>query len=624
MSEWNFTPLARRGLLVLGSAGLIGVLPALHPLLRPVVGVPSHLLWFAHTLPVAMLAYTFGFRAAVLATLASVIGVAGGERLFGAGYGIAADEATVLALSTAVGLTDSLVGAFALAVRQEQARRRDQAQVVTAALSTFPEAMLLLDANEIIQYANGAARRLFGTQPGELAGSPFRQLLAPGGEVEPVAASAADRRQAVPVVARTVNGRPFAAELAVSPVRDAAVRPIAYLVTVRDQSDRVRAEQARRRTETLSELGATIASIAHELNNPLASVVAYAELLQEASGLSEQAASDLRTIAHEARRAAGIARQLLNLVRRGEQPRRPVDVNELVERTLRARAASFAAHGIQVRFQPRAGLPLVSAVPGEIEQVLVNLLANAEQAMHEARGRGQLEVFTRPAGEGVEVVVKDDGPGIEPDHLPRLFESFFTTKPVGVGTGLGLAIARRIARDHGGELSAESELGRGATFTLRLPAAASEQAPAAPPAEPMPQAARNRTGGPVRLLVVEDEPALRQSVSRLLQAQGWRVEGVGDAEAALARLGSEPFDLVLCDVHLGGRSGLELYDAAVGRRPELASRFLFVTGDVLSHEVREFLERTGARQLSKPFELAELVGAIRQFDHAAEPAGSAR
>lgn len=123
------------------------------------------------------------------------------------------------------------------------------------------------------------------------------------------------------------------------------------------------------------------------------------------------------------------------------------------------------------------------------------------------------------------------GPGIRPEHLPQLFESFFTTKPLGVGTGLGLAIAR---------------------------------------------------------------------------------------------LASEPFDLVLCDVHLGGRSGLELYDAAVRRGPELASRFLFVTGDVLSHEVREFLERTGARQLSKPFELAELVDAIRQFDHAAQPAGSAR
>ncbi len=624
MPEWTSLPASNRRLFVLGSAALIAALPALHPLLRPVVGVPSHLLWFAHILPVAMLAYTFGLRGAVLATLASVICVAGGERLFGAGYGIGADEATVLALSTAVGLTDSLVGGFALAVRQEQARRRDQAQVVTAALSTFPEAMLLLDADEVIQYANGAARRLFGTQPGELAGSPFRRLLALSGEGEPVAASAADRQQAVPVVARTINGRPFAAELAVSPVRDEAEQPIAYLVTVRDQSDRVRNEQARRRTETLSELGATIASIAHELNNPLASVVAYAELLQEASGLSEQAASDLRTIAHEARRAAGIARQLLNLVRRGEQPRKPVEVNELVERTLRARAASFAAHGIQVSFHPQPGLPLVSAVPGEIEQVLVNLLANAEQAMHEARGRGRLEVFTRPAGQGVEVVVKDDGPGIKPEHLPQLFESFFTTKPVGVGTGLGLAIARRIARDHGGELSAESELGRGATFTLRLPAAASEPAPAAPPAAARPRPERNGTGGAMRLLVVEDEPALRQSVSRLLEARGWRVAGVGEAEAALARLASERFDLVVCDVHLGGRSGLELYDAAVRRRPELASRFLFVTGDVLSHEVREFLERTGARQLSKPFELTELVDAIRQFDHAAEPAGSAR
>lgn len=600
-------PRRRRGMVAAALAILL--VPVLHPLLRPTIGAPSHLLWFAHILPVALVAYDFGLRGAVVTTAASILWVAGGERLFGAGYGIGADEATILALSTAVGLTNGLVAGFALLVRAEQARRRDLAKLVTAALSASPEAVIVLDEELRIQYANEAARRLFDARPGQLVGSPFDRLLNEAAESQATRLLMADARAPVQMVARTTTGRPFPAELSASPVRDGRRAPIACLVTVRDQSERLRREQSDHRTQSLTELGATIASIAHELNNPLAAVAAYAELLGETRGVTGQIADDVQTIAHEARRAAGIARQLLNLVRRGERPRQTASLNQVVQRALKAKAASFAAHGIQVGFAPDAALPPVSVVPEEVEQVLVNLLTNAEQAMHAAHGRGHLRVATRSAGDAVEVAIADDGPGIAPEHLSRLFDAFFTTKAVGVGTGLGLSIARRIARDHGGDLLAASTPGSGATFTLRLPTAAASVGPPAPTRATSP---RVLGGSGKRVLIVDDEPAVRQSVKRILQRQGVDALAVADPDAALQQLASGTFDLVLCDVHLGDRSGVELYQTAVRQQPDLRGRFVFMTGDVLSLDLREFFAATGSPHLAKPFELVELLERVEQ------------
>jgi len=273
-------------------------------------------------------------------------------------------------------------------------------------------------------------------------------------------------------------------------------------------------------------------------------------------------------------------------------------------RTLKARAPSLAAHGIEVHFDAEAALHPVSAVRVEIEQVLSNLLTNAEQAIHEARGHGTLHLATRNAEGSAQVSVADDGPGIGPDHLPRLFDAFFTTKPVGVGTGLGLVIARRVAHSHGGDLLVESTLGHGATFTLRLPVAARDVpkvGAATKPADGTP----SLTGK--RILIVDDEPSVRTAVQRILAGAGADAVTAGESEAALRTLDGESFDLILCDVHLGQRNGIDLYHSVVRRHEHLRRRFLFMTGDVLSLELLEFFEATQLRHLAKPCELSELL-----------------
>jgi PAS domain S-box-containing protein len=598
------------------AGAILFALPALHPMLRPTVGVPSHLLWFAHVLPIALISYVFGFRGALVAVTLSTLGVAAGERLFGAGYGHGADDTTIVALSVAVGLSGALIAAFALAVRAEQAQRRDLRRQFGAALDASPEAVVLLDADRRIQYANAAARRAFGVQLGELAGTGFERLIATGPADERSPLFDATDGRPVAVVARTAAGRPFAAELSVSAARDASGLATSYLVALRDQSEKLVAEQAQRRTQTLSELGAVVAGIAHELNNPLTGLLSYAEVVREEPDLPASVREDVDVLYHEAQRAAGIARQLLRLVRLGEGTREIVEVNSLVQQALRPRAASFAAHGIHVRCSLADVLLRISAAAGEIEQVLANLLGNAEHAMHRAHAGGQLTASTRLSDGFVEITVSDDGPGIPLEHMPRLFDAFFTTKPVGSGTGLGLSIARRIARDHGGDLVATSTPGQGAAFTLRLPEARTTFVTT----KGADAAVVPSTGGAMRLLIIDDEPSIRHAFERLLTRRGYRVATaatLGDAEAALA-LGT--FDLVFCDLHLGGASGLDFYRAVVSRMPALAKRFIFMSGDVMSQELRDVVAQTGARYLLKPLDSSALVQEIEQNRAGAPPA----
>lgn len=478
---------------------LLFALPGAHPLLHPFVGVPSHLLWFVHVLPVGLISHAFGVRGAAAALALSAASVALGEQLFGQGYGQPADAATIVALTAAVTATGALVAGFALLVRSVERQR----------------------------------------------------------------------------------------------------------VLLEEQS---------RRSRTLAELGTVIASIAHELNNPLAAVATYADVVRSAE-VPPQLRADVEVMAHEAGRAAGIARQLLRLVRDGERPREVMTINRVVERVLRARAPSLAAHRIAVRTRLASELPAVAGVGDELEQVLTNLVTNAEHAMHEARQGGHLDVTTRQDGERVLVEVADDGPGIRPEHLPRLFDAFFTTKPVGSGTGLGLSIARRIARAHGGDLTVHSEPGRGATFTLALPAVVGTgiKVAVSTPAVPAFRA-------PLRVLVVDDEPAIRGAVERLLGHHGHSVRTAGDSLEALATLTSDTFDAVVCDPHLGGLSGTDLYRDAVTFESSLEGRFVFITGDLLDPGLREQLEHRGCRYLAKPFDTNDLLAALQDVSRAAPPA----
>jgi signal transduction histidine kinase/CheY-like chemotaxis protein len=384
---------------------------------------------------------------------------------------------------------------------------------------------------------------------------------------------------------------------------------------VRDVSERRRLEDQARdlyqqllQSEKLASLGQTISGVAHELNNPLATILTCAERLAERPH-DDSVRRGLDTILGEAERAARIVRSLLTFARKRQTTRTMVDLNEVVRETLAMRQYEQRVTNIAIVDALAAGLPQVFADPHQIQQVLLNLIINAEQAMLSANGRGSLVLRTwyDPDRNAVLLEVNDDGPGIPEEVQSKIFDPFFTTKEVGKGTGLGLTVAYAIMQDHGGQISLRSAGGQGASFFVELPAAgvgARRKRPVvAEPAGDM--------GAGAAVLVVEDEPALAAAVAEALADAGFLAERAGNGEEGLARLRERTYDLVICDLKMPRVDGPAFYRAIAAIDPALARRVIFVTGDVAGTDAERFLEETGCRWLAKPFRLGDLLRAAR-------------
>ena len=362
--------------------------------------------------------------------------------------------------------------------------------------------------------------------------------------------------------------------------------------------------------EKLAALGQTVSGVAHELNNPLATILTWSERLAGRS-LDTMARRGISIILSESERAAKIVRNLLTFSRKHHTTRGMVDLNQVVRETLSLRTYDQRISNITTIDALATGLPLVFADAHQLKQVLLNLLINAEQAMLSASGRGTLIVRTwHEAGdECVVLEINDDGPGIPDDVRPRIFDPFFTTKSAGTGTGLGLTVAGRIVEDHGGQLRMESTPGHGASFYVRLPTGARRPGPRpAPAAQARPVAGRAETA----VLLVEAEPGLAEAVSDALADGGFLVDRTADGPTALERVRSRRYDLVICDLKMPRLDGQTFYRAVAGTTPALSRRIVFVTGDVIAADAEAFLEESGCRWLRKPYKLADLLRVARE------------
>ena len=389
---------------------------------------------------------------------------------------------------------------------------------------------------------------------------------------------------------------------------------------VRDVSDRKRHEDQTRdlyhqllQAEKMAALGTTISGVAHELNNPLATILTWAERLAQRD-LDPQHRKGLETILGEAERAARIVRNLLTFARKRHTTRTMVDVNQVVRDTLSLRSYEQRVTNITVLDALASGIPHVFADPHQIQQVLLNLVINAEQAMLSAHGRGTLVVRTwqDDAGESVILEVNDDGPGVPEDVKKKIFDPFFTTKEVGKGTGLGLTVAYAIIEEHGGRLWLESEPGEGASFYVQLPATGGKLRPQpAGAAAPIQASQVPRLDGSA-ILIVEDETALAMAMAESFADAGFLVDRAGDGEEALARLEGGHYDLIVCDLKMPRMDGMMFYRALADGYPEMTSRILFVTGDVIATDAERFLAESGCRWLPKPFRINELLRVVRE------------
>ena len=359
----------------------------------------------------------------------------------------------------------------------------------------------------------------------------------------------------------------------------------------------------------MAALGQTISGVAHELNNPLATILSWAERLSEGK-LEPSVRRGLETILSESERAARIVRSLLTFARKRQTTRAMVDVNQVVRETLALRAYEQRATNIAVIVALATGLPHVFADGQQVQQVLLNLIINAEQAMLSANGRGVLVVRTwhDPHQESVLLEINDDGPGVPDDVQPKIFDPFFTTKEVGQGTGLGLTVAYAIVQEHGGRIRLESRPSAGASFFVELPITGSKL-----PAAPIGRAGKGSTGAVsgASILLVDDEAALAAAVTDALRDAGYVVERAADGEEALARVRAQQFDLVICDLKMPRLDGQSFYRTLDEASPGLARRVIFVTGDVAGTDAETFLNESGCRFLAKPFRLGDLLQAVR-------------
>jgi PAS domain S-box-containing protein len=393
---------------------------------------------------------------------------------------------------------------------------------------------------------------------------------------------------------------------------------------LQSQLDALRHAQTRLvQSEKLAAIGELVAGVAHELNNPLTSIIGFAQLLQH-SQMDDQSQQDLDKIVAQARRAASIVRGLLDFARQYPPERMPVQVTDVLDSTLDLLAYELRISNIEWTTHYSTDLPLTMADPQQLQQVFVNLVHNACQAMGEAHGRGHLTVTSelgRPAFLNrqsgaqpvIRVIVQDDGPGIPHDIMPHIFNPFFTTKPPGEGTGLGLAVCHGIVSEHGGHIWAETAQARdgspgGAIFFVELPVIPPEMAH---PPRTSGWIRHPIAPGAARVLVVDDEREILEMVVRALQREGYQVDAVSDGETALSRLAETDYDLILCDVRMSGLSGQEVYRQIAAQNLDLARCIIFITGDTVSPATRRFLEETGTSYLGKPFELADLLQKVQ-------------
>lgn len=414
---------------------------------------------------------------------------------------------------------------------------------------------------------------------------------------------------------RRVDGDPIWVEVTAhaGPSNKPGVSQIEALV--RNVSERRRFDDQSRdlyqqlvQAEKMAALGQTISGVAHELNNPLATILSWAERLAERD-LDDTSRRGVNVILGEAERAARIVRNLLTFARKRQSTRSLIDLNQVVRETLALRAYEHRLTNIDVASALASGLPPIFADPYQIQQVLLNLVINAEQAMLSANGRGSLVLRTwHDADRDVVVLqVSDDGPGVAPEVRSKIFDPFFTTKEVGKGTGLGLTVAYAIVQEHGGSIRVDSPAAGGASFTVEFPVANMDAA--ARPRQAASEANEPLNGASV--LLVEDERALATAVVDALTDAGLRVEHAGDGEEALARVRQNRYDVVICDLKMPRVDGMTLYRAIAAATPTLARRVIFVTGAAAGAEAERFLEESGCRWLAKPFRLADLLRSVR-------------
>jgi len=482
---------------------------------------------------------------------------------------------------------------------------KETSDTLRRVLDASPDMIVATDAHGRVTEFNPGAERLTGISAAAAAQQPLAELLG-----APELESWTDDSAPLELNLRQKDGSDTVVSLVGARLEATGDAGVGRVWIGRDVTRLRQFERRLAQSERLSSLGEVVAGVAHELNNPLSGVVGYADLLRLQASDPGQI-RDLQRIVESAMRCQKIVFKLLSFARRHAPEKKHQSLNECVEKVLDLKSYHLRSSQIETQLELDPALPPTSFDFHQIDQVILNLLNNGEQAIRSIRRSGRIVVRTGVEQNNVYVEIEDDGPGVREDVRDRIFDPFFTTKDIGEGTGLGLSVSYGIVQEHGGEIELRpGGAGSGACFRISLPLvsgppAVEDPAPPKTPDESNPLSGR-------QILVAEDEPVVLELLARLLTDAGASVTMAQDGEEAWKLLVDHDFDLVITDLCMPNVCGQELYERVAAERPELMRRFVFATGDLARQETLAFLNGLPNRVLAKPLEVETVRRVLSQ------------
>ena len=542
------------------------------------------------------------------------------------------DGTTIVCLNTATAVRDTsgkvlrYQGSILdVTARREMERQLHKEQEFARRLvDSFPDLILVVDTNLRYTFVSPRCTEVLGYELSETANMEF------GGRTH-----AEDLPVLLGIFRDVVAGRQTYASLEVrvrhklgewrrirfnfSPLADETGKVEGVVFSGRDVTELKRLEEQLIQAEKLAAMGQMLAGVAHELNNPLTAILGVTEMLRERENLEETTRRQLELTHRQARRAARIVQNLLEFSRPASPQKKPLDLNSIVDRTLQLHEHSLRRSNVEVDIRPAPDLPGVIGDANQLIQVFLNLVTNAEQAIREVRDSGRIQIRFADLGARVSVTFQDDGVGIRPESIPRLFDPFYTTKRPGGGTGLGLSICLSIVREHGGTIEASPLPAGGSAFTVYFPSTGKQPAPAVPVAAPAlslpPSTPTLESLSGRSVLVLDDEESLRSLLEEGLSARGLHVDCAANLEEALALLAQRHYDALLCDLNLsqnGGHSSgkaaaEQLLAVAVERKPEL----IFMSGELLESP-EDAIKPGEPHHLQKPFRISDVLALLME------------
>ena len=501
--------------------------------------------------------------------------------------------------------------ALQVAIAMENARLYEHVSELANITTNAPLAILGTDNNSIITSWNKGAETIFGYKSEEIIGKSCQILIPEDLQIQRNELLSEALRKGILEEINTEritrSGRRVHVQITYTVIKDEKGKNIGLAHIIRNIEKEIELQRQLIQSEKLSTMGQLVSGVAHELNNPLTGIIGFSELLMLEA--DNHIYKDLKRIQEEAARARRIVQNLLSFARMHKPEKTKIDINGIIKNVLELKSYEMRVDNIEIKCSLDLNLPVTMGDPHQLQQVFLNIINNAHQAITSSSRSGTMNIRTCKKATGIIIEFGDTGPGIAKENLTKIFDPFFTTKEVGKGTGLGLSLSYGIIKDHGGTIKAVSEEGKGAIFTIVLPIIENNIV--------FPVSNVSRLHQNIKdfdILVIDDEDTVLQLFEETLTREGNRVEIARDGQSALEKISNKGyFDIIICDIKMPTMNGSELFQLLKEQKPELAENFIFMSGAINKFESLNFFNPEVNPFLEKPFSINEVLKAISKL-----------